>query len=159
MNSLPDALAVVTWLIDYFNQALPKVLLYGSEAWQLEEIGIAQTKSKIKMEYGEIYGAEHLTRLLTKLPEIVNAHAVEAYTEAYHSGGEPPPPTDWKELVRTPPLNPFCALDGLEESHQQPAAGLCTGGASGVAGQVSGGDGAPVRVGAVPDTGRATVVK
>ena len=76
-------------------------------AWQLEEIGIAQTKSKIKMEYGEIYGAEHLTRLLTKLPEIVNAHAVEAYTEAYHSGGEPPPPTDWKELVRTPPLNPF----------------------------------------------------
>ena len=57
--------------------------------------------------FGEIYGAEHLTRLLTKLPEIVNAHAVEAYTEAYHSGGEPPPPTDWKELVRTPPLNPF----------------------------------------------------
>ena len=103
----PDALAVVTWLIDYFNQALPKVLLYGSEVWQLEEIGIAQTKSKIKMEYGEIYGAEHLTRLLTKLPDIVNAQAIEAYTEAYHSGGEPPPPTDWKELVRTPPPDAF----------------------------------------------------
>ena len=31
----------------------------------------------------------------------------EAYTEAYHSGGEPPPPTDWKELVRTPPPDAF----------------------------------------------------
>ena len=67
-----NAVAVVTWLRAYFEVALPSVLLYEQERWQLEEIYAAQAQvPDNKMLLGEIYGAEHLLRLLAKLPALV----------------------------------------------------------------------------------------
>lgn len=69
-----NPVAVVTWLRAYFEVALPSVLLYEQERWQLEDIYAAQAHAPdSKMQLGEIYGAEHLLRLLAKLPALVAA--------------------------------------------------------------------------------------
>jgi mortality factor 4-like protein 1 len=88
-----NAVAVVTWLRAYFEVALPTVLLYEGERWQLAEIRDAQSISKINTQYGEIYGAEHLLRLLVKLPAMVAAEETDSGVAS--TGGD-----DRKELER-----------------------------------------------------------
>lgn len=86
-----NAVAVVTWLRAYFEVALPSVLLYNEERWQFTDIQAAQQTSGITLQFGEIYGAEHLLRLLVKIPSLVAADEVS-------SGATPPPGDDRREL-------------------------------------------------------------
>lgn len=86
-----NAVAVVTWLRAYFEVALPSVLLYNDERWQFADIQDAQQTSGITLHFGEIYGAEHLLRLLVKIPSLVAAEEVS-------SGATLPPGDDRREL-------------------------------------------------------------
>ena len=55
--------------------------LYEEEEWQLGEIAEAQKKSSLQMRYGEIFGAEHLLRLLaTCLPALVSETSADTDT-------------------------------------------------------------------------------
>ena len=81
----------MTWLRAYFEVALPSVLLYNEERWQFTDIQAAQQTSGITLQFGEIYGAEHLLRLLVKIPSLVAADEVS-------SGATPPPADDRREL-------------------------------------------------------------
>lgn len=69
---------LVEWLRLYFEQSLPLLLLYEQERWQLEQITEAQNKSGMEMRLSDIYGAEHLLRLMVKLPSIVAQTSAES---------------------------------------------------------------------------------
>lgn len=88
-----NAVAVVTWLRAYFEVALPSVLLYKEERWQLTDIQDAQKTSGITLQFGEIYGAEHLLRLLVKIPSMVAAEEVS-------NGASPTAGDDRRELEK-----------------------------------------------------------
>jgi len=55
-------------LLEQFNDALPKCLLYPSERLQLVKNDVATTESNTKQEdYAAVYGVEHLLRLVVAL--------------------------------------------------------------------------------------------
>eukprot|EP00743_Colponemidia_sp_Colp-15_P004358 GILK01004701.1.p1 GENE.GILK01004701.1~~GILK01004701.1.p1 ORF type:complete len:359 (+),score=38.03 GILK01004701.1:129-1079(+) len=60
-----DTKAVVDGLKYYFQKALPKVLLYRCETAQLNA-----PETDTPTDFCEVYGAEHLLRLLVKLPTL-----------------------------------------------------------------------------------------
>lgn len=59
---------VVDGLRTFFNHALPTILLYRFERPQYED---QVRRSEGKVEMADIYGAEHLLRLLLKLPSLL----------------------------------------------------------------------------------------
>lgn len=59
---------IVKSIIDYFNMALPLLLLYPNEKAQADSV---MEKNQDK-RFTEIYGAEHLLRLIVKLPQLVS---------------------------------------------------------------------------------------
>lgn len=59
---------IVKSITDYFNMSLPLLLLYPNEKAQADSI---MEKNKDK-KFTEIYGAEHLLRLIVKLPQLVS---------------------------------------------------------------------------------------
>ncbi|KAJ4504317.1 Esa1p-associated factor [Exophiala dermatitidis] len=65
----------VTGLKTYFDKALGKILLYRFERNQLQEVRKLWESGKYKdwegKGPGDCYGAEHLTRMIVNLPEIV----------------------------------------------------------------------------------------
>ena len=62
-NSLSDG------IIQLFEEALPKRLLYRDEMFQLQVIDSQQDTSQ--QSYADIYGCEHLLRLLVSLPSLM----------------------------------------------------------------------------------------
>ncbi|CAG8575042.1 9841_t:CDS:2 [Racocetra persica] len=60
---------VTNGIKQYFNEALPIYLLYRFERQQYVEM----TEKYPKKEMSSIYGAEHLMRLVVKIPELVHA--------------------------------------------------------------------------------------
>lgn len=59
---------IVKSITDYFNMALPLLLLYPNEKTQADSV---MEKNQDK-RFTEIYGAEHLLRLIVKLPQLVS---------------------------------------------------------------------------------------
>ncbi|KAJ8606922.1 hypothetical protein CTAYLR_008632 [Chrysophaeum taylorii] len=51
-------------ILEYFNKALPKILLYRYEREQFDRV-------KSGLDASGVYGAEHLVRLFAKLPELL----------------------------------------------------------------------------------------
>jgi len=68
-----DSLGVFTEMCNgiqmYFNRALPFLLLYTLERQQFKELSTTLPKEVVPSEF---YGAEHLSRLFVKLPELLS---------------------------------------------------------------------------------------
>ena len=62
-------------LLSYFDAALPKILLYNSER---AEHAAAIDRARGGATPSDIYGAEHLLRLLVRLPDLLKYSQVEA---------------------------------------------------------------------------------
>ncbi|MCJ1356744.1 MAG: Esa1p-associated factor [Icmadophila ericetorum] len=68
---------VVAGMKDYFNRCLGKILLYRFEREQYSEVrnqwiaGTGDFKGKENVEPGDVYGAEHLARLFSAMPELI----------------------------------------------------------------------------------------
>jgi mortality factor 4-like protein 1 len=61
----------------YFDRALPTLLLYRFERAQFEEYVLTRPEGD-RRPLSEVYGAEHLLRLLVKLPDILASAALPA---------------------------------------------------------------------------------
>lgn len=59
---------IIKSITDYFNMSLPLLLLYPNEKTQADSI---MEKNKDK-KFTEVYGAEHLLRLIVKLPQLIS---------------------------------------------------------------------------------------
>jgi hypothetical protein len=86
-------LDTLTGLRSYFNGALPTVLLYRQERAQLELLrerlrSHNQTAAaQVQFAPANVYGVEHLVRLMVKLPGFLNGVQLESQAEQSKVGG------------------------------------------------------------------------
>nr|XP_023896606.1 protein MRG2-like [Quercus suber] len=74
-NSIADSVGeILRGLRCYFNKALPAILLYKSERRQYKEA------ISVDVSPSTVYGAEHLLRLLVKMPELLYYANIEEET-------------------------------------------------------------------------------
>lgn len=68
---------VAEGLREYFDAALPTILLYRVERPQYNAVMAAGGRGGSRLRPSKVYGAEHLLRLLVKLPDLLAAEEVE----------------------------------------------------------------------------------
>ncbi|GAB0490452.1 hypothetical protein MMPV_001689 [Pyropia vietnamensis] len=68
---------VAEGLREYFDAALPTILLYRVERPQYNAVMAAGGRGGGRVRPSKVYGAEHLLRLLVKLPDLLAAEEVE----------------------------------------------------------------------------------
>ncbi|KAI9707896.1 MAG: Esa1p-associated factor [Bogoriella megaspora] len=68
-------------VIEYFNRSLGKILLYRAEREQLKDIYDRMSSGTDELagkQYADVYGPEHLCRLLVSLPELIGQTNMDA---------------------------------------------------------------------------------